>query len=224
MKNIIYVATVLIMFLLSCETNNKDIIENNDYYFYVNYNYDFYPEINTDTTKIVYYQTFIDGVYMLNYLFSKDIKNFDLETTKIDTVTYHLTENESYNPKYFINGEKKDTLDFIYVSKQRYIICHGSFTVYKYAKNPYSIDGCITYFWTPKIGILIKRCSAWKNYSKLQTNNDSINECINLLTEMIYQDTEFYKGCNEKLQLMMETDVEEFYKWKFEEIEKLIDK
>lgn len=104
------------------------------------------------------------------------------------------------------------------MSKKESIIKGQYFPIYKFASNPLKIDGCYTHFWTPKIGILIARSSTWRNYRKLQTNNDSINDYINLLTEVIYQDTEFYKGCTEELELILKSDAKEFYNWKFKDI------
>lgn len=199
------------MSLIGCNSKDKNVVDNRIDYFYVKYNLDCSTELYLDTVKIYQYDCFKDSIYTLNYIY--------IEESKGDTITYKLSESESSNPEYLINGKINKHDEFIYVSRESYNIKGIEFKVYKYARNPFVIDGCVTHFWTPKIGIIITRSSTWRNYRKLQTNNDSINNYIDLLTEMIYQDVEFYKGCNEEFELIPKSDAREFYEWKLKDIE-----
>jgi hypothetical protein len=61
------------------------------------------------------------------------------------------------------------------------------------------MDGCVSHFWVPNIGIILKRNPSWRSFQKLRTNNDSINRQIELLTDVILQDQEFYRGCEFEL-------------------------
>ena len=156
----------------------------------MSYNLEFPAELNLDTLELNINTEIQDSVYSLTYINEKDIVH--------DTVIYNLKESKNYQPEYYFNGEKAETNDFVFVSKKDYQINGQKFNVYKYARNPFAIDGCVTHFWTPKIGIIIKRSATWRNFSKLQTNDFDLNQKINLLAELIYQDTEFYKGCEEE--------------------------
>ncbi|MFB6320868.1 hypothetical protein [Saccharicrinis sp. FJH54] len=159
-----------------------------------------------DTTRIEYHQVLNDSIYSLTYIPKLIDKN--------DTVKIIVKESKYFQPEYFYNRKK---VDFEFVSSREYLIEGELFCVYKYVKNPSVIDGCVTQFWNPDFGIVIKRSSTWKDFSKLQTNSENINRIINLLFDVINQDTEFYYGCKEELELIPKSDVREFYDWKFKD-------
>ena len=202
------------MTLTSCSFNKEKSVRNQTNYFFVKYDIECCTELLLDTVKVDYSVNAQDSIFILNYIYHDDLGT--------DSVTYKLQEldTDRNQPLFIENGEKYEDNDFIFVSMENFKIKGLDFKVYKYAKNPFAIDGCISHFWTPKIGIIIKRSSTWRNYSKLQTDNDSINEYIDLLTELIYQNTEFYKGCNEELELIPKSIAEEFFEWKFKKMKK----
>ena len=162
--------------------------------------------------SIEYFKELQDSIYTLTYI--------SRLTSDNDTVKIKLKESENFQPEYIHNGEKSKKEDFVFVSSREYKIEGQLFNVYKYAKNPFVIDGCITQFWTPEFGIIIKRSSTWRNFSKLRTSSKVNNQKIDLLFELINQDTEFYKGCYEELELIPKSDAQEFYEWKFKKIDK----
>jgi hypothetical protein len=174
----------------------------------VSYDLEFLTELYLDTVEVKIETEIQDSIYSLTYLFSSD------------TVIYNLKESENYQPKYYRNGQKVENNDFVFVAKKDYQINGQKFDVYKYTRNPMGIDGCVTHFWSPEIGVIIKRSATWRNFSKLQTNNFDLNQKINLLAELIYQDTEFYKGCVEEQELVPKSIAKEFFDWKIKEMEK----
>ncbi|PKP22521.1 MAG: hypothetical protein CVU05_03455 [Bacteroidetes bacterium HGW-Bacteroidetes-21] len=210
MKIVAYILAVIIT-LTGCIMKNEKSVEKQINYFFVKHNIESCNELTLDTVNVDFTQDIKDSIFTLNYIYHTN--------SVIDSVTYKLKESNSYKPVLLVNNIN---LDFIFVAKENFQIKGIDFMVYKYAKNPFAIDGCITHFWTPKIGILTTRSATWVNYSKLLTSNDSINEYIDLLTEMIFQKVEFYKGCSEELELIPKKDIQEFYNWKNKGIEKLI--
>lgn len=174
---------MLILSSFACKSDKIDEAQKLTKFYFVNYNMEFPSQLYLDTIKVNLDTKIQDSIYSLTYLYTND------------TITYNLKESENYQPKYCVKRQEVENSDFVFVSKKVYQINGQKFEVYKYAKNPKGIDGCVTHFWTPKIGVIIKRSATWRNFSKLQTIEIDLNQKINLLAELIYQDTEFYKGC-----------------------------
>jgi len=199
-QNLFLFFTILIISCCSSEkiqTSNKST-----QYFYVNYNLGKYSELYLDTTKVVYQSSTLDSIHTLIY------------ESNVDTLVYKVKKSKNFQPEYFSREKLLNKSCFVYVSSKNFQIDGQVFYVYKYAYNPEGIDGCSTHFWSPDLGIFLKRFPTWRNFSKLQTNNTGINNQINLLAELIYQDTQFYQGCAEEVEIIPKSIVEEFFKWK----------
>lgn len=201
---------IIILTNFACNSRKVDDKIKTTKFYFVNYNLELPSELYLDTVEIVIDTKVQDSIYALTYVFLNDNAK--------DTIIYNLKESEYYQPKYYLNREKAEIDDFVFVSKKDYQINGQKFDVYKYAKNPIGIDGCVTHFWTPEIGVIIRRSATWRNFSKLQTNDFDFNQKINLLTELIYQDTEFYKGCVEEQVEVPKSIAKEFFDWKSKEI------
>jgi hypothetical protein len=177
-------------------------------YYYLEYDIECCTELYLTENQVQYSNFITDSIYTLNYIFNKD-------SISADTITYLLKENKNFEPKYLINGKKKDHDIFLFANSKTFTI-DKEYKVYKYASNPFVIDGCVTHFWTPEFGVILTRSTTWSSFRKLRTNNDRISRKIDLLVELIYQDTEFYKGCVEELKLIPKKDAEKYYKWKLQ--------
>lgn len=199
--------------LISCHTN-RDNQEELLTYSYQEYNILCCTELHLTENQIEYSHTITDSTHTLTYVFFKD-------STSADTITYFLKEDKTFEPVYLFNGKKKENDYFSLVNSVKFKI-DREYEVYKYSRNTAVSDGCTTHFWSPEIGIILTRSATWGNFRKLRTNNDSINRKIDLLAELIYQDTKFYQGCSEEMELFPKKDVEEFYKWKLNELDALI--
>ncbi|AHM59096.1 hypothetical protein D770_25675 [Flammeovirgaceae bacterium 311] len=192
------------LIIQACSPDKSFIEEKAIKYSYVNYQIELVSEVllTVDTTKYLF--SVSDSIYTLKYINPKD------------TVSYILRADSIFQPIYITNA--KDTSDsFIYVAHLDFKINDRLYRVFKYASDPGVIDGCVTHFWTPELGIILTRSSTWRSFSKLQTNSDSINQQINLLAEVIYQDASFYNGCNKEMELMPKADAEEYYKQKYKD-------
>lgn len=209
MRQLLYIIFLLTIFQ-SCKSDQVADKDDLLTYYYVNYDIECCTELYLTENQIQYYHSITDSIYTLNYIFFKD-------SISTDTITYLLKEDKTFYPKYLINRKNKDHDIFLFINSITFTI-DKEYKVYKYASNPFVIDGCETHFWTPEVGIILTRSTTWRNFRKLRTNNDSINRKIDLLVELIYQDTEFYKGCLEEMELIPKKDAEEFYKWKFQDV------
>lgn len=201
---------LFILVLQSCDpSQNVDPNENLTYAF-LEYDLDCCSKLILTEKPVIFLQSNKKGQYSLKYVFKKD-------SFFTDTIIYELNEDINLEPKYFVNGEKKAIDEFRFVSWKTFNI-DEEFKVYKYAKNPFTIDGCVTHFWTPKLGIILIRTVTWRKFQKLRTNNDSINRKIDLLTELIFQDTEFYQGCSEEFELISKEDLKKYYDWQLKQL------
>ncbi len=207
MRNSLYIL-IIILTTFGCNSRKVHDAQKTTKFYFVNYNLELPSEVYLDTVEVEIETEIQDSVYSLTY------------SSLNDTIVYNFKESEYYQPKYYLNGEKVENNNFVFVSKKDYQINGHKFDVYKYARNPTGIDGCVTFFWTPEIGVIIKRSATWRNFSKLQTNDFDLNQKINLLTELIYQDTEFYKGCVEAQELIPKSIAKEFFDWKMQEMER----
>ena len=207
MKNALYILTIILT-IFACNPRKVDDTQKKTKFYFVNYDLEFSPELYLDTIEVKIDTKIQDSIYSLTYLYPND------------TIIYNLKASENYQPNYYRNGQKVATNDFVFVSKRDFEINGRKFYVYKYARNPIGIDGCVTHFWIPEIGVIIKCSATWRNFSKLQTNDFDLNQKINLLAELIYQDTEFYKGCVEEQELIPKSIAKEFFDWKMKEIER----
>jgi len=196
------------MIFTCCSLRNKPTEENQTKYYYVNFDFYFGNEVMIDTIKIDYSICQKDSVYTLKYIYKKD--------STFDTLTYTLKESTLYKPSLFQNNEDQE---FQYVTNMCFKYKGKIFKVYKYAKNAMAIDGCVTHFWVPEFGIILKRSTTWRNYCKLRTSSDSTNIYIDFLSEMIFQNPEFYSGCDERVELMPESVTKDFFDWKYKELE-----
>lgn len=172
MKIVIFILAFFLT-IIGCKSINSKAIDKQPEYFYVQYNIECCTELYLDTVNVVYNINIKDSIYTLCYLYSSN--------NIADTITYRLKESDKFEPEYFLNGKKDNNDSFFYVLNKNYKVKGIEFKVYKYANNPFVIDGCTTHFWVPKIGVLITRSTTWRNFQKLQTNNDSINEYINII-------------------------------------------
>jgi hypothetical protein len=175
-------------------------------YAYLNYDIDCCTDLRLTEEAVQYTPTVTDSIYTLRYIFSTD-------SISADTITYILKADAVFKPQYLVNGERQEHKFFTFVSTQDFTI-DRKYTVFKFASKPFAIDGCVTHFWAPEFGIILTRSATWKSFRKLKTNNDSLNKKIHLLTELIYQDTKFYKGCTDAMELVRQKDFEEFHAWK----------
>ncbi|ANQ52834.1 hypothetical protein MY04_5503 [Flammeovirga sp. MY04] len=177
---------IFILFIFGCQ--RTDIKQNFSVeYFYVNYDIENSFLVNTDTTKVEFFNAKKDSIETLTYIYNQENNN--------DTVKIYLKQSQDYQPKYFTNGLEKDNYYFVFEDSKKYIINGNNYEVFKYSKNPLIIDGCISYFWVPNFGIILKRSSTWETYQKLQTNDLQLNNNLNLLEEVILSDTKFSSGC-----------------------------
>ena len=199
---LLYLATLLAVFQ-SCNPGNSVEKEVALRYFYINYEIALLSEVMMTEDTLDYVSSVSsDSIYTLEYVYPKS------------TDGYILRADSDFEPIYISNA-KDTSSSFVYVANQDFKINDRNYQVFKYASNPGSIDGCVTHFWTPEMGIILIRSSTWRNFSKLQTNNDSINKEINLLAELIYQDVAFYYGCTEEMELIPQADMEEYYQKKY---------
>jgi len=187
--------------MISCKKQDEKSSIYTSKYLYVNFSIECCDDVRVDTTYFDYSVKATDSLY---YLFYSSILN-------TDRTRYTLSPNNTSNPYYsFEHKEEK----FVFVSRKTIQIGINKYKVFKYALNPFSIDGCITHFWVPEIGIILKHSSTWKNFSKLQTDNHKINSKINQLTDIIFQDETFYKGCNREYELILKEDYDNYLNWK----------
>ncbi|WP_378410687.1 hypothetical protein [Rhodocytophaga aerolata] len=138
-----------------------------------------------------------DSTYTLTYIYQ--------HTPKQDTITYILNQAPNFKVQFVSNRHNRSDELFSRVNSSSILIYSNSpggrreYKVYKYSSNGAGMDGCVSHFWVPEFGIILKRNSTWRGFQKLRTNNDSINRQIELLTDIIYQDQDFYRGCQFEL-------------------------
>ncbi|MCT4664078.1 MAG: hypothetical protein N4A45_02450 [Flavobacteriales bacterium] len=174
---------VLFQINISCGNHNEKLDRQ---YSYQDYNFQDYDGVVIRSFRVHFSMEIRDSVHKLRYIYE--------DTEKQDTITFRLSENSDFLPEYFSNGKKSNKV-FDFVSSKNYTFNGQSYQVYKYARNYLAVDGCVIYFWCPNFGIILKRSATWRNYQKLQMNQPAENEKLNILVELLYQDSEFYKGC-----------------------------
>ncbi|QHT70961.1 hypothetical protein GXP67_32095 [Rhodocytophaga rosea] len=197
--NAIIIIISLSLALLSCSQKNEAELSSKEIeYYYVEYNIECCTMAGVLKQKMLHSTTVKDSMYTLTYIIEGK--------QKPDTLIYRLKENHTYIPQYEYNTIP-DKL-FSLVGSTSILVWGDSlltrglkdtYKVYKYASNGASMDGCYSHFWIPQFGIILKRNPTWRNFQKLRTNNDSINRQIELLTDIIYQDQDFYRGCDFEL-------------------------
>ncbi|MFT5669009.1 MAG: hypothetical protein ACI9DK_003220 [Vicingaceae bacterium] len=204
----IYFISIILLFA-SCIQEKDKLTKKPVGHSYISYNLECCDEVKMDTSFYDYNVKVTDS---LHYLLYSDIN-------KSSRVKLALSLNESSSPSYLINDKIKE---ITYVSKRTLGIEFEKFQVYKFALNPYSIDGCITVFWVPEFGIILKRSSTWKDFRKLQSSNESDNKKINLLAELIYQNEAFYKGCTKESSLIPKDELKKYTNWKLSQLDSVL--
>ncbi|PWD98232.1 hypothetical protein [Marinilabilia rubra] len=187
-----------LIFISSCRslTDNSEL-------FYLSHNYESYTSAYIDTIRTIQSVEKEDSVYRIKY------KVYELD--RIDTITYILKEDSSFQPEYQWNGDCGSA--FILADVEEFNLNFKSYKVYKYASNPRAIDGCVTHFWTPGLGVFLVRSTAWRKMRILYSTNEEINKEITSLCRLIWQYPEFYFGCNEKMEIIPNQIFEEFSDW-----------
>ncbi|MPQ48901.1 hypothetical protein GCQ56_18030 [Marinifilum sp. N1E240] len=141
-----------------------------------------------------------DSVYHLNYILRRE--------SGVDSISYILGEDSISEPIYIVNNSKDRMRDFQFVEKNEFSINFKTYVVYKYAYNTSAIDGCVTHFWTPELGVFLIRSTTWRSMRILYSTNTAINDKINSLCRLIWQKPEFYFGCVERMELLPESMVD----------------
>ncbi len=199
MKNIIILGLVFGVF--ACRN-----VERKSSYFYLKHNYESSSSACIDTLPVSISQELRDSVYYLHYLLTRN--------SGIDTISYVLKEDMNFEPIYVINNGLDRTRQFQLVDKVEFSINNKTYQVYKYAYNATVIDGCVTHFWTPELGVFIIRSTTWRNMRILYSTNPVKNDEINTLCRLVWQKPEFYFGCVERMELfpksMVDKSIEEY--------------
>jgi len=142
MKNILI--TVLILGIFGCNKTEKE-----DSYFYLKHNYESYSSAYVDTLPMTFSHELNDSIYRLEYTLTGE--------SGVDTISYFLKEDSNFAPVYVVNNNFDSMRDFQLVEKNEFSINFEPHTVYKYAYNTTAIDGCVTHFWTPDLGVFLIR-------------------------------------------------------------------
>lgn len=204
---------LLFLFTLQACVNNQGKLIGNQYFF-IRHKIELANEITIDTVQAEMFTEMRDSIFNVEYLIENNAKK--------DTIKYRFEPSRYFNSELVINSKKYKELDFVFTSMRTYVINGKNFQIYKYAKNPLIIDGCEVHFWNPQIGVFITKSLVWKSYKKLQSRNSLENDLINLLSEILFQDYTFFNGCLEEQRLIPKSEYNEFYDWKYNDIDKII--
>jgi hypothetical protein len=223
------ILSLLIVFLsTTCSTPDKKVKQTDQKieYSYIAYDWECCNMVELKEYPVNYSLTIKDSVYTLTYIHRDKQQNND-------TVIYILKEAERFNAEYFSRNHKGgDLLPMVNSTSLLmygdYPFKNGDYKVYKYSSGGFNMDACVTHFWVPEFGIILKRSTTWRGIQKLRTNNDSINRQIEVLVDMMYQDQNFYKGCevevsNEQFLLERERRVLEREKQLLQRQEKFLE-
>ncbi len=197
MRHLLIIGIILGIF--SCKKTEKK-----DSYYYLDYDYERYSAATVDTLPVIISQIIKDSVYNLKYILNTE--------SDIDSISYTLKEDTNFKPNYVVNNKYRKKEDFQFVEKNEFSINSNSFVVYKYACDAKSIDGCVTHFWTPKLGVFLIRSTTWRRMKILYSTNIVKNETINSLCRLIWQKPDFYFGGAEKMKLIRESLTKKDYK------------
>lgn len=210
MKYLIYLTPLLTLFQYCKTDNDQKLAKSKDLtYSYLNYSIEIGSYVNLTESKVQYTKSLVDSIYSLNYIYQ--------DSNSVDTITFVLKEDKNFEPLYLENGKinNKNILHYVnsvnfYVEKNNQ--AYKSYNVHKFAQRPDVADGCVTFFWTPELGIILERSATWNNFGKLKTNDNELNKEIDFLTELIYHNIRFYYGCDQEMELMHKGEAELIYK------------
>lgn len=185
--------------------SNNSIHEPTDRFYYDNYFFETHDNVFVDKIYFDYKSTNINNTYNLLYLFENSLN-------KYDSLTY-IINNDTIVELNSVNNYKKKNV-YILDSMNTFILNNKSYLISRYLLDSYAIDGGKHYFWTPEYGIIIKRSPTWGHFSKLQSENDSINQILNRLFDSIAADMYFFLGAS----IIPKEDEEDFINMKVEKL------
>lgn len=166
-----------------CNSPNNSIVKTSENLYYDNYIFESQDRVSVERIYLDYHSKEINRTYNLQYILKQKDNTFD-------TLTCIINADKNYEPISFEMNNIRETcfLD----STNTYTINDKSFLIVRFIINPFEIDGAKYYFWTPDFGLIIKRSSTWGHFSKLQSENDSINQTLNILFDSVTSDLGFY--------------------------------
>ncbi|MDO1451776.1 hypothetical protein Q0590_36215 [Rhodocytophaga aerolata] len=180
--------------LFSCARQEEEVAQpaGKLEYSYIAYDLECCTMVELKQQPLQYSSSVKDSIHTLTYI-------YEVEQTP-DTITYILKEAQKFDAQLVSKGNHmRDHMLPMVNSTSLFFFGNAEvkkeYKVYKYASNAVTMDGCVSLFWVPEIGIILKRNPSWRSFQKLRTNNDSLNRQIELLIDVIVQDQEFYRGC-----------------------------
>lgn len=135
-----------------------------------------------DSVFIKKYQLMIEKI-------SKENTSYSYKNSKDSFV---LIYNSLANSCKALMSNVTDTVVFESELKKYYVINGEIFNVFKFVRDKNSVDGAVTYFFSPKIGLLLIRSNTWRNGEILAPEKDQKNYLqiealiFNVLTDCNY--------------------------------------
>ncbi len=202
MKFIGFIFTLII--ISSCQTT-----VDNEKLYYLSHNYESYTSACIDTIQTIQTAEVIDRVHHITYKM--------IRPDRIDSITYILKEDTIFQPKYLWKNDIDSDSEFVLTDMKEFSVNFKQYRVYKYALNPNAIDGCVTHFWTPELGVFLVRSTSWRKMRVMYSTNSNKNDEITSLCRLIWQYPEFYFGCSERIHLIPDFIYNEFNDWYLKE-------
>lgn len=138
-------------------------------YSYIAYDLECCTMVELKKQPLQYLCSVKDSIHTLTYIYENE--------QKYDTITYILKEAQKFDAQLISKGNHmRDHMLPMVNSTSLFFFGNAEvkkeYKVYKYASNAVTMDGCVSLFWVPEIGIILKRNPSWRSFQKLRTSND----------------------------------------------------
>lgn len=179
--NKIYFIWILLFITLSCKKEQETTLPVVKFIHIVDYS----EGVVIDTLAFTVHESHVNNKYKYAY------------TTNNDYTIYYDIDFENYNGRYY---DSKDTCELKYKSKKKYILYpeQKCLDIYLYSKKTPDIDDDFDFYFTPSIGLVLKKSTTWHNVMQLFSVSNFIqNDSLSILIPLIYLDLYYSKECKE---------------------------
>ncbi len=152
----------------------------------------------------------------------------EVNTIVIDTVEFNLmyrknrecsvfeykadNRQEVYEINFFDSTgfmvQTDDTITLHFLDKHKFILfsTQDTITIYKFISLNLGIDNANFLYFTPKLGLVLKKSTTWPMFSQLSKHYLDKECTFNLLLPLIYNERNFYNGIQSEIPPLSPTD------------------
>lgn len=186
-KNFFLVILSIFLIVVGCSTTKNRLDDENSHQF-VQYFVFNRQEVNTIIVDTVEF----------NLIVRKN-NEYSIFEYKNDN-RKEIYEINFFDPKGFM-VHSNDTVILHFLDKHEVVLFQtkGTTTIYKFISLNPGIDNASYLYFTPKLGLVLKKSTTWPIFSELSKHYLDKEDTFNLLLSLVYNEKNFYNGIHPEM-------------------------